>query len=117
MSESEARLFWGLAFSDAQQLPWSAQDDWSTWKQRYQNRAGKAPDGRCQIGVYGRLDHFSYCYVSIQESERSGNDRQATSFSFPKVPSEWAEQLREYCEILEIPWSTPQWHLVAIQHS
>lgn len=120
MNGSEARLFWGLAFGALDTVPWTPdkdnERDHDSWPARYKARAGHPAPPECHVGIYGRLENFHYCYVAIKASEQSGNDRTPNSFQFPKVPSEWRDQLREFCDTLGIPWAEPDWHLVAVQH-
>ncbi|MDF1664824.1 MAG: hypothetical protein P1V97_23895 [Planctomycetota bacterium] len=121
MDGSEARLFWGLAFSEMDRVPWTPDKDnekyADSWPYRYKARAGKPAPSDCHVGIYGRLANFHYCYVGIKASEQSGSDRKTTPFQFPEISPEWRAQLKDFCEVLGISWSEPDWHLIAIQHS
>ena len=120
MEANEARIFWGLAFQDQDKVPWTPKDNKEQfpdqWPIRYKNQSGKAPPSTCRVATYGRLANFYYCYASIHESEQSGTTRAVSDIDFPEVPEHWSSQLREFCEVLEIPWSEPDWHLVVLQH-
>lgn len=65
------------------------------------------------VGIHG-YDGYTCHYVSIKETELRGSCGEATEVVADRRSQNinWDSQLREFCELMGIPFTQPKWWLV-----
>ncbi len=121
----KAVAFWGFA-SDRLHAPlWNASSDpeprdGHLWRERLRRRlaaAGRDPDEDtgCEIGVHLTYDAPMY-YAAVSASIQDGAyNRPAPARGF-HAGIDWPDRLRAFCELMDIPWRDPGWHLVNVMY-
>lgn len=119
---SEAILFWGIAFTTPHQAPWHESDHSPTesaleWQERLKRRLkeiqGNAEDvDDCSLEFYDSFDNQRY-FVCATPSVVRCEDTSAERITQTTVDPNWEPRLKRFCELLDIPWSTPSWNLAA----
>ena len=112
-------LFWGIPYPESQdQAPWPADPcpSWiESWPERWALRSGGTPleEIGCALGRYGAVagGECSFPFAAVSESQVVVHAR--GPIAAPQVAAPWRDRLREFCEVLELPWSEPRWHLTA----
>lgn len=120
--ESEAILFWGLDFATPHLAPWhrsphSPEDHPLDWEQRFQKLSLKSKDSEklaqlCSLEFYDCFDHPRY-FVAVRGSIQECEDSSALVVTKTIPDPQWESNLKSFCDILDIPWSEPEWHLAA----
>jgi hypothetical protein len=112
------KLFWGIPFPESQdRAPWS--DTRGPWREAWPTRyvlesGGKAvADSGCFLGRYGAVARSEYEFPFAAVANSSIEVNAFGGVAPLPVGPEWAERLREFCDILGLPYSEPTWHLTA----
>lgn len=118
---SEAILFWGFAFTTPHKAPWHQSKDLPSdhaleWQTRLKRRLTESQCDpsealNCSIDFYDSFDNQRYFVcadASVTRCEDTGSARITQTVPDPH----WESKLKRFCELLDIPWSTPSWTLV-----
>jgi len=140
---ASARIFYGIAFTDDDELPDDLGDRAYGHEREERNRAVPLPGefdlereradpefaavwdrwreqrrefekGQAQLGHRGY--EFSHYHVAIKGSELSVSWTETAEVNvlhLMKADEEWNEKLRAYCAALGLPWREPKWLLAA----
>ena len=115
-TQLDALLYWGLACLPAMEFPWREAPDHHAgedWRERFRRRAlARQLDSDntfgCRIGRHPGL-------VSVMDSEWRGTIVRATEVMGFGVTPDWERRLRQFCEVMEVPWQDPGWHLAVAE--
>lgn len=117
-----ALLFWGIPFPSPEYLdrgPWEGPETLDRWRNRFHARSSgvNLKELDCKVSCYGRCSssEFYVPYVAIATSERWVV--QAGPISLPECMPDWTDKLRQFCDVMEIPWREPGWYIAAIWNS
>ncbi len=121
--ELKAVAFWGFA-SDRLHAPlWNASQDpeprdGHRWQERLRRRlveAGRDPDEDtgCEVGIHLIWDASMY-YVAISASIQDGAHNRAMPARGFRAAGAWPERLRAFCDLMDVPWQEPGWHLAGV---
>ncbi len=119
----KAVAFWGFASERLHAPLWQDSPnpeprDGHRWQERLRRRltaAGRDPgeDTGCVIGSHLTWDAPMY-YVAVEASVQEGAyNRPAPARGF-RVGDDWPARLRAFCDLMDIPWQEPGWHLVNV---
>lgn len=136
-------IFWGFAFEENEELPWGVNaesEDFEDWEDFFGHRIGLVPpvedyatdqpiyiaywqkkrqaieNSGCQIDWSGDANWAEqYPYVHITESGIYSAAPQLESLDPPTmiVQTSWQEKLKQFCELMQIPWKEPGWFLTS----
>ncbi len=115
----EVILFWGFTYPEPDKVPWQPEHPnerfFDQWQQRFQRLTDRYEPTElgCKIDVFGRPANICFFYVTLTDSEIVGYEGKAQQFQFPKVQSHWEGNLKIFCQVLGLPWKTPEWQIVA----
>ncbi len=114
-------LFWGLAFTERGELPWHKSADYEAteaWNIRLARRIrnySHMPDDFKGIYVgYHVSAEAPMFYVAIESSYQAGGQPTAAPVADFEVGANWRQRLQRFCEVMDIPWSEPGWHLATL---
>ncbi|MDF1664825.1 MAG: hypothetical protein P1V97_23900 [Planctomycetota bacterium] len=119
---SEAILFWGFGFTTPHQAPWHGSSDSPSdhaleWQERLKRRLSERQSNdedvpHCSIEFYDSFDNQRY-FVCVNASVIRCEDTSATRITQTHADPSWEDMLMRFCDLLDIPWSTPGWNLAA----
>lgn len=131
--DATAILFWGIVFTDDDEIPRDFADDvyealdadqkrdvpepsgddyksgeWAAWRER----RDAWERGQCDLGRCGSCDDASY-FARPNAAEIKVDWGDATEIKSLEVDPTWEPKLRTFCERFGLPWREPRWWLVA----
>ncbi|MDJ0795864.1 MAG: hypothetical protein QNJ51_03365 [Calothrix sp. MO_167.B12] len=117
----DALVFYGFFVNTAQSESelWQAGSDvipGEGFVERFQRRLAVVPQLTNlqihEVGIGQRYDEGlppGAVYVYVRESVTMGSMGKASSLDFD-TPSSWEQKVRQFCNLMEIPWQEPAWY-------
>lgn len=96
------------AWSDAEDF--DATEDWEARRSRRLEALGRSSSELSAIDVACDYEQGGPWWIYVKASHVRGSDVEAGRITHGfKTQDLWSETLRDFCEVMGVPWREPQW--------